>query len=108
MKDTLPCVAHWIFETRGGETMAKPALRISRIKMQNWMNFLELDVPLSTRAFLVGPNASGKSNFLDSVLFLHDLVASGGGLARAVESRGGMKGVRSLFARRQPEVSLAV
>jgi predicted ATPase len=88
--------------------MAKPALRISRIKMQNWMNFLELDVPLSTRAFLVGPNASGKSNFLDSVLFLHDLVASGGGLARAVESRGGMKGVRSLFARRQPEVSLAV
>jgi predicted ATPase len=72
------------------------------------MNFLDLDLALSTRVFLVGPNASGKSNFLNAVLFLHDLVATGGGLARAVETRGGMKAVRSLFARRQPNVEIEV
>ena len=69
--------------------MTRHTLRFTRIKLKNWMNFLDLDLALSTRVFLVGPNASGKSNFLNAVLFLHDLVATGGGLARAVETRGG-------------------
>lgn len=88
--------------------MTRHTLRFTRIKLKNWMNFLDLDLALSTRVFLVGPNASGKSNFLNAVLFLHDLVATGGGLARAVETRGGMKAVRSLFARRQPNVEIEV
>ncbi len=88
--------------------MTRQTLQFSRIKLKNWMNFLDLDLPLSTRVFLVGPNASGKSNFLNAVLFLHDLVATGGGLVRAVETRGGMKGVRSLFARRQSNVQIEV
>jgi predicted ATPase len=56
---------------------------------------------------VVGPNAIGKSNFLDAFRFLRDLVLEGGGLAKAVELHGGMKGVRSLFARAQPAVTIA-
>jgi len=38
---------------------------ISRIRLKNWRNFRELDVPLRDVSYLLGPNASGKSNFLD-------------------------------------------
>ncbi|WP_461317578.1 AAA family ATPase [Bradyrhizobium embrapense] len=38
---------------------------VSRIKLQNWRNFRTVDVPLRERTFVVGPNAAGKSNFLD-------------------------------------------
>jgi hypothetical protein len=55
-------------------------MRFSRIVLENWRNFKRVDVPLQSRAFLVGPNASGKSNFLDAFRFLHDVAASGGGL----------------------------
>ncbi|MFW5773293.1 MAG: AAA family ATPase, partial [Tangfeifania sp.] len=46
---------------------------ISRIKLKNWKNFKEIDVQLRNRIFIVGPNASGKSNFLDVFRFLRDI-----------------------------------
>ena len=39
-------------------------MQFSRIKLENWRNFGKVDVPVATRVFLVGANASGKSNFL--------------------------------------------
>ncbi|MCK9218386.1 MAG: AAA family ATPase, partial [Firmicutes bacterium] len=39
---------------------------ISHIKLQNWKNFQRVDVDLQERMFIVGPNAAGKSNFLDA------------------------------------------
>jgi len=60
------------------------------------------------RLFLVGPNASGKSNLLDSLRFLRDLVSIGGGLQEAVRSRGQVKAIRCLATRRQPEVGLEI
>jgi predicted ATPase len=59
------------------------------------------------RTFLIGPNASGKSNFLDIFRFLRDIgSAKGGGLGQAVESRGGVSSIRCLSARRNPVVTL--
>ncbi|MBF2753804.1 MAG: AAA family ATPase, partial [Gammaproteobacteria bacterium AqS3] len=52
---------------------------ISRVQLKNWRNFVEVDVPLCPRQFLVGPNASGKSNFLDVFRFLHDIANPDGG-----------------------------
>lgn len=49
--------------------------------------------------FVVGPNASGKSNLLDAVRFLRDVASVGGGFQQAIESRGGLKRVRCLAAR---------
>lgn len=77
------------------------SLRFTRIRLENWKNFTEAEVPLQDRAFLVGPNASGKSNFLDAFRFLHDIVSVGGGFRDAVARRRGVSKLRSLAARGQ-------
>lgn len=82
---------------------------ISNIKLKNWRNFKRVKVDLQKRQFLVGPNASGKSNFLDAFRFLYDIAKKrGGGLQEAIEKRGGMSKVRCLSARRDPEVVIDI
>src|SRR5579872_5137010 len=91
--------------------MKKPkgqSLRFTRIELRNWRNFSSVEVDLRERAFLIGPNASGKSNFLDAFRFLHDVVAVGGGFRDAVSRRGGVTKLRSLAARGQPQVGIRV
>lgn len=82
-------------------------LRFTRLELNNWRNFKEVSVPLARRSFIVGPNAVGKSNLLDAVRFLRDLVLDGGGLAKAVDLRGGMAAVRSLHAKQVTDVMVA-
>jgi predicted ATPase len=82
------------------------AMRFERIELKNWKNFPSVNVQLASRVFLVGPNAIGKSNFLDAFRFLRDLVVEGGGLAQALKSRGGLKRVRSLHAHGNAKVAL--
>lgn len=84
------------------------ALRFTRVQVENWRNFGKIDVPLQRRAFVVGPNAAGKSNFLDLFRFLHDIVSVGRGFESAVQSRGGVSGLRSLFARRHSDIHISV
>lgn len=74
-------------------------MRFSRIRLENWRNFSEVDVPLQNRVFIVGANASGKSNFLDVFRFLRDIVTPGGGFQDAVIRRGGVSHIRNLVAR---------
>jgi predicted ATPase len=74
-------------------------VRITRVNLSNWRNFKALEFRIRNRLFIVGPNASGKSNLLDLFRFLGDITDAGGGLASAVEKRGGLGKVRSLFAR---------
>jgi predicted ATPase len=83
-------------------------MRFSKIYLENWRNFTRVDVALQQRMFLVGPNASGKSNLLDVFRFLRDLVRVGGGLEQAVADRGGVSRLRSLAARRHPEIVIDV
>jgi predicted ATPase len=82
---------------------------ITRLVLKNWRNFKRVDVALRERVFVIGPNASGKSNLLDVLRFLRDVAKSGGGgLQKAVETRGGLTKLRCLLARRDPEVEIAV
>ena len=83
-------------------------MQFSRIKLENWRNFGKVDVPVSTRVFLVGANASGKSNFLDALRFLRDLVKTGGGFEKAVQDRGGVSTIRNLAARKDNKITLDV
>jgi predicted ATPase len=83
-------------------------MRFSHILLENWRNFAQASVPLQNRAFLVGPNASGKSNFLDGFRFLRDIVSSGGGFQKSVNDRGGVPSLRSLAARGRPDVAIEV
>ena len=84
-------------------------MRFTRLKLENWRNFLTVDVQLQRRVFLVGPNASGKSNVLDALRFLRDIAdPQGGGFLAAVTKRGGVSQIRSLHARRNPNVVVDV
>jgi len=84
-------------------------VRFTRIKFENWRNFIAVDVVLQRRVFLVGPNASGKSNVLDALRFLRDIAdPQGGGFQSAVARRGGVSQIRSLHARRYPNVVIEV
>lgn len=83
-------------------------LRFSRISLQNWKNFLKVDVALQDRVFLVGANASGKSNLLDVFRFLRDLATPGGGFREAVNRRGGISTIRCLAARRHADIKIRV
>ncbi len=82
---------------------------VSRLKLKNWRNFQSMDIPLRERQFIVGPNASGKSNLLDVFRFLRDIAKpEGGGLQKAVKDRGGLSKIRCLAARRDPEVGIEI
>lgn len=83
---------------------------VSRLKLKNWRNFHRVDdIKLQQRQFIVGPNASGKSNLLDVFRFLRDIAkAEGGGLQKAVNDRGGVSKIRCLAARRDPEIVIDI
>ncbi len=82
---------------------------INRLKIENWKNFRSVEVPLGHRLFLVGPSASGKSNFLDVFRFLRDVSISGGGLQQAIEGRrGGVGAIRCLAARKHSDIVIEV
>ena len=74
-------------------------MRVTRLQLANWRNFKTVDVSLADRVFVLGPNASGKSNLLDAVRFLHELTMPAGGLYAAVGNRGGMSRLRFVNAR---------
>ena len=82
---------------------------INRLIAKNWRNFQQIDVPLRERQFIVGPNASGKSNLLDIFRFLRDIVKTeGGGFQKAVRDRGGVSKIRCLAARQDPEIVIEI
>ena len=78
------------------------------LELKNWRNFSNVEVSLAQRVFLVGPNASGKSNLLDVFRFLRDLVSVGGGFQEAVRRRGGVSMLRCLAARRYSDIVFRV
>jgi predicted ATPase len=82
-------------------------LRFTRLKLTNWRNFREADLSLEKRVFIVGPNASGKSNLLDAIRFLSEIAqASAGGLQAAINARGSFSALRCLHSRRTPYVEI--
>lgn len=82
---------------------------ITSMTLKNWRNFRTAEFNLKECSYIIGPNASGKSNLLDGFRFLRDLSKpKGGGLQFAVSDRGGLKKLRCLHARQQPEVSIEV
>lgn len=80
---------------------------ISHIQLRNWKNFNEAEASLGNRVFLIGPNASGKSNLLDAFRFLRDVAHDG--LEKAVkDKRGGVSALRCLSATRYSNIDVEV
>ena len=67
--------------------MSKPPF-LTRVKLRNYKSIARCDVELGPLAILVGPNAAGKSNFLDALAFTHDALC--GPLHKALWERGGI------------------
>lgn len=84
------------------------AFKITRLKLENWKNFEGVDLKFSDRVFIAGPNASGKSNLLEAILFLKRLTDDDGGLQAAVREQGGMPKLRCLWARGKNDVLIEV
>ncbi|MDR5760893.1 AAA family ATPase [Caballeronia sp. LZ035] len=97
-------------QSRGSASaIAARTMLISRLELKNWRNFRHVDVPLRTRTFVIGANASGKSNLLDVLRFMGDICkTAGGGLQKAIEDRGGLTKLRCLQARTDHEVEIHV
>ena len=83
-------------------------MRFKQVRIANWRNFRQVDIVLERRAFLVGPNASGKSNLLDALRFLRDVADPRGGFQRAMSERHGVSQIRSLHARQHSNVVIDV
>lgn len=82
-------------------------MHISHVKLRNWKNFKNAEAALQQRVFLIGPNASGKSNLLDAFRFLRDVALDG--LRKATEdTRGGVSTIRCLAATRYSDILLEV
>ena len=82
-------------------------MHISRLKLQNWKNFKSADIFFQDRAFVIGPNAAGKSNLLDAFRFLRDV--SNDGLRKAMDTtRGGVSAVRCLAARKHSQIEILI
>lgn len=82
---------------------------LRRLRLKNWRNFRKADIVLVGTNYVLGPNASGKSNLLDSLRFLRDVgKPKGGGLQQALELRGGVSKVRCLHHRNDNEVEIEI
>ena len=46
---------------------------VTRLVLKNWRNFRDVNVSLRESTYLLGANASGKSNLLDVFRFLRDI-----------------------------------
>jgi len=81
---------------------------LKKIKLHNWKNFQNCEVDLTERCFIIGANASGKSNLIDALRFLRDIAKQSGGLHTAIEERGGVTKIRCLAARAQTNIAITV
>jgi predicted ATPase len=64
---------------------------ISRVRLKNYKSIAECDVSLGPLTILIGPNASGKSNFLDALAFLARAISTTP--SQAIEERGGLDAI---------------
>jgi predicted ATPase len=64
---------------------------IKRLQVKNYKSLKDVDIELGEKNVLVGPNMSGKSNFLDCLKFLTNICIQG--VTQAFLSRGGFSEV---------------
>jgi len=81
-------------------------MAIKKIKISNFKSFKDLEVELGKFNVLIGPNASGKSNFIEVFKFLRDIVNHG--LENAISIQGGIEYLRNINIGSSENLSLEV
>ena len=75
---------------------------LTRVVLRNYRSIAACDVRPTPFSILVGPNAAGKSNFLDALRFVADALRFS--LEHAIRSRGGIREVRTRSAGHHAQV----
>src|SRR2546421_320062 len=73
------------------DRLTKPPF-LRRVRIKGYKSIAFCDVTLEPLTILVGRNASGKSNFVDALAFLRDIVNQG--VNEAVKRHGGAEAIR--------------
>jgi predicted ATPase len=81
-----------------------PPPRITKVLIRNYKSIGEVAVDLPGFCAFIGPNASGKSNFLDSLAFVRDCLADS--VEAAFRNRGGISAVRRKSAGHPTHIAL--
>jgi len=69
-------------------------MQIKNINVSNFKSFEEVEIELGRFNVLIGANASGKSNFINILQFLKDIVENG--LDNAISMQGGVDYIRNI------------
>lgn len=64
-------------------------MKIQRIKAKNFKSYKKIDINLNNLNFIIGGNATGKSNYVNILKFLNDIIVYG--LEDAILLQGGIK-----------------
>jgi len=81
-------------------------MKITNIHVRNFKTFRDCEIGLNDLNVLIGPNASGKSNFLNLFEFLRDI--SSFGLEDAISIQGGSKYIRNIQVKSSKRLSMKV
>jgi predicted ATPase len=81
-------------------------MAIKKIKISNFKSFKDLEIELGKFNVIIGPNASGKSNFIEVFKFLKDIVNHG--LENAISIQGGIEYLRNINIGSSENLSLEV
>lgn len=76
-----------------------------RLTLRNFRSIEEAEVTLGPFGVVVGPNSSGKSNFVDGFVFMRDLAMDA---STAISSRGGISSVRRFSKSKPYDVQLTL
>ena len=79
---------------------------IKRITLQNFKNFERLEIDLNNINIIVGANASGKSNFIQSIRFLRDIQKYG--IENAISLQGGFEYLQNIQLKGQENTLISV
>src|SRR5215470_8170715 len=84
----------------------RPFPFISRVRLKNYKSIAECDVRLGPLTILIGPNGSGKGNFLDALAFLGRAIETSPG--QAIGERGGLDAILGAVPRPADSFSVEV
>ena len=79
---------------------------VKRLKVTNFKSFSELELELNQFNVIVGPNASGKSNFVQIFNFLRDIGEYG--IDHAISLQGGIDDLRNITLGESKELSVEI
>lgn len=79
---------------------------IEKIEVKNFKSFENLDIKLGNFNVIIGPNASGKTNFISIFEFLRDIASLG--LDNAISLQGGNEYIRNMKIKSAQDLSLRV